>query len=129
MEELLKRQREIDEKYFPGVKRQTSLAYWGCAIGGESGELLNLLKKMERNRFKRNRTDDLDLINALDQEFEDCRQKAAEEAADVTIYLLILSDVLGFDLKEEIKLKQNYNTHRVEIQVHPCVSQNDALAK
>ena len=124
MEELLKKQRKIDEIYFPGVKQNTSLEYWGCAIGVESGELLNILKKMARNRFKRKRTDEPLLIQTLDQEYTNLIPKVAEESADVVIYLLILSDVLGFNLKKWIGLKQDTNVKRIEIQVHPCPASN-----
>lgn len=121
MEELYKKQREIDKKYFATCKEENSLEYFGCALGGEVGELLNIIKKMARNRKKR-----IMLLGTpfyqieatkLDQEYSSLLEKIKDESADIMIYLLILSDKLNFDLKEETLKKQEKNILRTEIHV------------
>ena len=131
MKDLYKNQREIDKEYFAGLKENTSLEYWGCALGGETGELLNILKKMARNRHQYlslyyyvtsylspfDCSEEEDQMKALDTKYEALKQQVSEEAADVMIYLLILSDVLEFDLKTVTLAKQNKNKTREEIQI------------
>ncbi|MFX1512441.1 MAG: hypothetical protein ACFFCQ_07630 [Promethearchaeota archaeon] len=80
LEELIDEQRRIDEALFPEVREDASYSYWGCALAGELGELLNLFKKLARKHPK----DSLDKI----------LQILAEEAADCLIYLLVFLDVL-----------------------------------
>jgi len=105
MKELIEQQRFIDETYFPNVREETSLEYWAMAIGGETGELLNAMKKYVRGHRKDGTSQELEL-------------KIAEEAADILIYLMILSDVIGFDLEEITKRKQEINILRMQEGIH-----------
>jgi len=110
MKELLKRQREIDETYFKGIRENTSLSYWGLAIGGEVGELQNYIKKYIRNHPK-------------DESKEKLRLRIAEESADILIYLLILSDIFDFDLRETTYQKQEINIYRMKNKEHKCLGE------
>ena len=105
MKDLIKMQRYIDETYFKGIRESTHLSYWAMAIGGESGELQNAIKKYIRGHPKDGTSAQLEL-------------KIAEEAADVLIYLMILADVIGFDLEETTKQKQQINVIRMQTKNH-----------
>ncbi len=61
---------------------------WACAVGGETGELLNKIKKLRRG-------DTIPLI------------EVADEAADIVIYLDLLCHRMGIDLAEAIRRKFN----------------------
>jgi len=68
---------------------------WGCALGGEVGELLNLIKKMRRG-------DSVSLT------------EVAKEAADVLAYLDLLCVRLGIDLESATIAKFNEVSERVK---------------
>jgi NTP pyrophosphatase (non-canonical NTP hydrolase) len=108
MKELVKNQNYIDNTYFKGVREKTDLAYWAMAIGGESGELQNAIKKLVRGHIK-------------DGSEEEIKLKIAEECADVLIYLIILSQVLDFDLKQITLEKQKINIIRMKTNQHKCM--------
>lgn len=67
---------------------------WGCAIGGECGELLNKLKKYERQ-------------TTCDPLREDLIVEISDEMADVIIYMDILAGQLGISLERAIQRKFN----------------------
>ena len=71
-----------------------NVAEWGCALGGECGELLNLLKKMNRSA-------------PFDPSEEDLLEEIGEEVADVVIYLDLISAKLGIDIEEVVTKKFN----------------------
>ena len=83
--ELIEKQREIDAKYFKGIRESTSNDYWCNAIGGEIGEVQNLIKKYERN-------------HVADAPRNQLIADIAEECADVLIYAMIIGDVYRIDI-------------------------------
>lgn len=72
---------------------------WGCAIGGECGELLNLLKKYVRQ-----------MPSDLSQ--DDLRSEISDEMADVIIYIDLLAGSLGIDLERAIQRKFNATSRK-----------------
>lgn len=72
---------------------------WGCAIGGECGELLNLLKKYERQM-------------ASDPPRNILLPQIGREIADVIIYLDLLAAYLGIDLQKFTAVKFNEVSYR-----------------
>jgi len=71
---------------------------WGCAVGGEVGELLNKLKK-------RLRKDD---PNASQSTLKD----VADEMADVIIYLDLLAAKMNVDLGQAVINKFNQTSDK-----------------
>lgn len=67
---------------------------WGCAIGGECGELLNVLKKYERQL-------------PSDPSKDELKKEISDEMADVIIYIDLLAAQLGIDLERAIQRKFN----------------------
>ena len=68
---------------------------WGCALGGEVGELQNVVKKIER-----------------DGETPELILQAHDEAADVAIYLDLLCNRMGINLEEAIARKFNQDSQK-----------------
>lgn len=66
------------------------------ALGGEVGELQNIIKKIDRG------------TNTLEGE----REKIASEVADIFIYLCNFAGVLGIDLEAEYEKKRAENEKR-----------------
>lgn len=81
-------------KYFGHTVESMPLTFWACAVGGETGELLNLIKKQERG----------DLIQIKD---------IAYEMADIIIYLDLLATKMGINLTVSIVEKFNQVSDRV----------------
>ncbi len=75
---------------------------WACAVAGECGELCNLVKKMLRlsshNEW---------VAKPEDRRQEDLLRRAAEEMADLVIYVDLLAARLRIDLGPEIQQKFN----------------------
>lgn len=61
---------------------------WGNAIAGETGELCNFLKKQNRDKVS-------------------LKSEIAKEAADIVIYLDLLCEREGIDLRAAIRSKFN----------------------
>jgi len=61
---------------------------WACAVAGETGEMCNLIKKLHRG-------DKIEI------------EEIADEAGDIVIYLDMLCQRLGIDLKNAIVNKFN----------------------
>lgn len=76
-----------------------NVAEWGCALAGETGELCNILKKINRNA-------------GFDPSYNELRHLAAEEIADVAIYLDLISSKLGLHLDGCIKRKFNQTSEK-----------------
>lgn len=112
MKDLVENQNFIDETYFTGVRESTDLSYWAMAIAGEAGELCNKIKKYLRKHIK-------------DGNPEEIKHQIAEECADVLIYLIILSQVLDFDLKEITLRKQKINILRMRKNKHVEMNHNE----
>jgi NTP pyrophosphatase (non-canonical NTP hydrolase) len=93
---IQQREAEDSTHYFPHLTEgPESILYLGCALGGESGEVLNDIKKWWRNQF------DYEL-----------REKLRSELPDILIYLVMLADSLEIDLEEAYKEKKAYNDRR-----------------
>ena len=77
-----------------------SLTDWGCAMGGECGEVLNVIKKIRRlyDDVKRGFAEKLD---------EELKHELAMELADTIIYADLLAARAGIDLGEAIREKFN----------------------
>lgn len=73
---------------------------WGCALGGECGELLNFLKKMRRNEDGK--------ITSL-VTFEDIKK----EVGDIFAYLNLLCIRLNINMEDAIIDKFNEVSDRV----------------
>ena len=65
-----------------------SLTDWGCAMGGEGGEVLNIVKKIHRG----------DIMNL---------HQLGDELADLIIYADLLAARAGIDLSEAVVRKFN----------------------
>ena len=69
-----------------------SILFWSTAVAGETGELCNWIKKMERG-------DKLP--------FTYWQKEVSKEAADIVIYLDLLCTKLGISLEKSIISKFN----------------------
>lgn len=65
---------------------------WGCALAGEIGECLNLVKKLQRRR-------------PTDPPPEELLPMIADELGDSFIYLDLLASRLGIDLGAAVRRK------------------------
>lgn len=81
-----------------------SVAEWGCALAGETGELCNILKK-----YKRLEGDESD--KAVEAKMT-LIGEAAEEIGDVYVYLDLVAEVLGLDIYTCIRDKFNKESDR-----------------
>lgn len=92
------------ERWHPGGLNEWSLSDWGVAAAGEMGEVLNVIKKLNRERdgLKGNFVTKLQL-----------REQLGHELADVVIYLDILAASEGIDLGAAIIDKFNRTSEKV----------------
>lgn len=74
-----------------------SLADWSNAMCGEAGELANVVKKLRRHQTG--------TASELDPEECVLRSQAADEIADVFLYLGLLADAIGVDMPAAIVRK------------------------
>lgn len=82
--------RHNSERWFPSIHTDQFLdVFYALALGGEVGEVQNLLKKKMR-----------------DQNFNLKQHCIGSELADVFTYLLLLADELHIDLMAEFEAKQ-----------------------
>lgn len=88
------RQKECD------ADNKISLVYWGNAIAGETGELCNVIKKIERERLglKGSRATRADLV---------------AELADIIIYADLLAMSEGVDLDSAVRNKFNATSEKL----------------
>jgi NTP pyrophosphatase (non-canonical NTP hydrolase) len=82
----------------PGSDPWTA-ADWSNATCGEAGELANVIKKIRRH--------ETGAVNEGDPSMDKLLVMAAEEMADVVIYVDLLARYLNVDLAEAIKAKFN----------------------
>lgn len=87
---------EDSEKYFPGAQTFHATEYWLLALGGEVGELQNVLKKRLRG-------------DLTEQEWIEA---AASELPDILIYLLTIASWLGVDMEIAYRNKREFNNAR-----------------
>lgn len=84
-----------------------NVAEWGNALAGETGELCNILKKMIRQA-------------PGDPPIEKLTEMAAEEAADVLIYLDLLCAKMDVSLADAVINKFNAVSTRHQLPVKLC---------
>ena len=89
-----KRQKEWDKD------NQITLSYRGTELGGEVGEALNIIKKLERERLG---------IKGSRATLQDL----AEELADVIICCDLIAMATGIDLTEAVEKKFNKTSEKV----------------
>ncbi len=92
-----------------------SLSQWSNAVAGETGELCNIVKKVERGDFHKrpeNTSDNPEYNNAYAA--AQYREEIGKEAADIVIYLDLLCTREGIDLGAEIVKKFNEVSDRVK---------------
>lgn len=85
-----------ERHYFP--LHHWSPMQWGCALGGEAGEALNILKKMERD----NLASDPVALKAL-----------GDELGDIVIYAVSTAARMGLDLGECVSRKWNEDAAKI----------------
>lgn len=86
-------------------KPDWKLSQWGCALAGEVGEALNIIKKKERGDFTQ-------------EEWEARhKQELANELADVMIYLDLLALHAGISLQEAVIFKFNVVSNRLSSEI------------
>jgi NTP pyrophosphatase (non-canonical NTP hydrolase) len=106
MMEIIKKQLAFDrehglDEFNSRDKLEENLKYHLIAIQGEVGEIANLLKKeLRRIRMEG---------GEISPGFFD---KAREEVADIFMYLIKLSEVLGMDLEKETERKLERNREK-----------------
>jgi NTP pyrophosphatase (non-canonical NTP hydrolase) len=90
---LQERAIQDSRSWFPDVHatRRTALVHFALGIAGETGELVNLVKKWNRGSI------DLD---------DELRQAMAHELADVVIYAMDIATEIGVDLADAIESKR-----------------------
>lgn len=104
--DLSEKNRTRCERWHVGGIASWSEADWGVALGGEVGEALNKIKKLNRLRDEMPNRD-----NA--QPWKDNRDRGAivaeigEELADVVAYCDLLAQRLGLELQLEVIKKFN----------------------
>lgn len=80
------------------------LSFRGVELGGEAGEALNVIKKLERERHG--------WVGS-----RATKDQLAEELADVIIVADLIANEVGIDLGEAVKAKFNATSHKVGIPV------------
>ena len=75
-----------------------SLSDWCVALGGEVGEMMNIVKKLNRSR------DGIKGNNVKDTQLE---TELGRELADIQIYLVLVAEAAGVDLEQETINKFN----------------------
>lgn len=91
-------------RWHPRGLNEWSLSDWACATGGELGEAMNIVKKLNRER-------DGIAGNTLSEDELHC--ELADELADVAIYLDIWAASEGIDLGAAIASKFNRTSEKV----------------
>lgn len=91
-----------------------SLSQWSNAVAGETGELCNIIKKVERGDFHK-RPENIHANPEYNNAYAAAqyREEIGKEAADIVIYLDLLCTREGIDLGAEIVKKFNEVSDRV----------------
>jgi NTP pyrophosphatase (non-canonical NTP hydrolase) len=90
---------EIRNSENAGGESDWTLADWGNALAGETGELCNFIKKARRTL-------------PTDPSLEDLKDKMAHELADIVTYADLIAGKLGVDLGEAVREKFNIVSKR-----------------
>lgn len=95
-----------------------SLSQWSNAVAGETGELCNIIKKVERGDFHK-RPENASANPEYNSAYAAAqyREEIGKEAADIVIYLDLLCTREGIDLGAEIVKKFNEVSERVKCNV------------
>ena len=98
LREIQEQCKEDSDRWFPTTTM--SLPFQMLALGGEVGELQNLMKKVIRGSH--------DMDEAMLQEM-------THETVDVFIYLCNVANALGIDLTEAYRQKREFNDDRFTV--------------
>lgn len=92
LEDIQRRALADSKAWFPDVHRSDhhAVVHFALGIAGEVGELVNLVKKVNRGSTT----------------FADEMVKIQHEAADVLIYLMDIAETLGIDLAAAVEAKR-----------------------
>ncbi len=103
LNEIVKIQNEFDKSHgFSNEFSREALTGIALALMGECGELANLIKKY-------NRAEQFGGKNSLADKDRDYLEEAREELADILVYLMKFSMILGADLEQEYLKKIEKN--------------------
>jgi NTP pyrophosphatase (non-canonical NTP hydrolase) len=83
---------------YPELAKLRLLIHHVLALCGESGELANIVKKIDRG--------------SIDFHDTQVRFKLQDEIVDVLVYLLCLAGILEFDLLKAYHVKREFNINR-----------------
>jgi len=100
--DILKQLQKANKKRVPAfghTLESWSLPQWGNAVAGETGELCNVLKKIDRGDFTLEEANEKEII--------------ANEAADIVCYLDLLCQRAGVDLGTAVVNKFNSISDRI----------------
>ena len=97
LQEIQKQCREDSERWF-GPELLTNLPHHVLALCGESGELANQIKKLQRPGNQ-----------GLTEEV---MQQIAHEVVDVFIYCVTIANILNLDLGTTYTMKRGFNCER-----------------
>lgn len=103
LRDFAKLNRARSDKWHPAGLNSWSLSDWAVALAGETGELCNVIKKLNRSR------DGLIGNNVPDSELS---AQMADEIADVFCYLDLLAQAAGLELDECVRIKFNKVSER-----------------
>ena len=95
--------KEYKEFHTTTVQKDFSLLYYGVGLGGESGEVLNEIKKI----YRKNQEEDKPVLK------ED-RQKLILEMGDVVWYLTAMAKKIDVTLEEVLKMNKEKLTERMK---------------
>lgn len=118
LDELKKVNSQRSREGFGMELHDWSLSQWSNAVAGETGELCNIIKKVERGDFHKrpeNKSENPEFNNAYAA--AQYREEIGKEAADIVIYLDLLLTREGIDLGAEIVKKFNEVSDRVKCSV------------
>lgn len=104
LQEMLWEQEENTKRWFPRLTHD--LRHMALGLAGEAGEVVNLIKKLDRGDFE------LDDITDGNNVSVTKRDLIAEEVADVLIYALNIWCALGVDPDRVLREKNEYNELR-----------------
>ena len=108
LNEIIKVQSKFDKEHgFSNKYSRERLTGIALALMGECGELANLIKK-------HNRSVQFGGKHSLPDKNRNYLEEAKEELADILIYLMKLSMILGADLEQEYFKKLGKNKIKLE---------------
>jgi len=95
---LAKQCLEDSERWFGDSGKVHDLPHHGLGLGGETGEVLEIIKKIDRG--------------SLDLSDPNVEEALALELTDVLIYVLNLAAILNIDLQQTYNQKRSINEDR-----------------